>query len=240
MRRRFRPAPPMRRASNRRSALPCVPLMALASWRRSASSWGPAGIKGAVPSKKALSERRADGDAGALPARCPTPPRAHRRRAELATRCRRRPATRHTRSARMGSVREHMPGRLRPRANDECRLFMIDRSRANTPRRCSMRICGNRIKGPPPLPPHPARRLTRPSTPHGPAAGSDALPLRYSKTGPHGPEQSGHPMIPDDLRYSDDHEWVRSTNPTRCGSPSPTAPKTSSATCGVPKVGQRL
>jgi hypothetical protein len=38
------------------------------------------------------------------------------------------------------------PGRLRPCANDECRLFLIDRSRAGTARWCSMAICGNRMK----------------------------------------------------------------------------------------------
>jgi predicted RNA-binding Zn ribbon-like protein len=37
-------------------------------------------------------------------------------------------------------------GRLRACANDECRLFLIDRSRAGTARWCSMAICGNRIK----------------------------------------------------------------------------------------------
>jgi predicted RNA-binding Zn ribbon-like protein len=37
-------------------------------------------------------------------------------------------------------------GRLRPCANDECRLFLIDRSRAGTARWCSMAICGNRMK----------------------------------------------------------------------------------------------
>jgi predicted RNA-binding Zn ribbon-like protein len=40
----------------------------------------------------------------------------------------------------------HSPGRLRPCANDECRLFLIDRSKANTARWCSMAVCGNRIK----------------------------------------------------------------------------------------------
>jgi predicted RNA-binding Zn ribbon-like protein len=39
-----------------------------------------------------------------------------------------------------------MPGRLRPCANDECRLFLIDRSRAGTARWCSMSGCGNRMK----------------------------------------------------------------------------------------------
>jgi predicted RNA-binding Zn ribbon-like protein len=40
----------------------------------------------------------------------------------------------------------HSPGRLRPCANDECRLFLIDRSKANAARWCSMSICGNRMK----------------------------------------------------------------------------------------------
>src|SRR5262249_14261895 len=43
-------------------------------------------------------------------------------------------------------LHEEMPGRLRPCANTECRLFLIDRSRANAARWCSMRICGNRMK----------------------------------------------------------------------------------------------
>jgi predicted RNA-binding Zn ribbon-like protein len=38
------------------------------------------------------------------------------------------------------------PGRLRPCANDECRLFLIDRSKAGAARWCSMAICGNRMK----------------------------------------------------------------------------------------------
>jgi predicted RNA-binding Zn ribbon-like protein len=38
------------------------------------------------------------------------------------------------------------PGRLRPCANAECRLFLIDRSKPNTGRWCSMAICGNRMK----------------------------------------------------------------------------------------------
>jgi predicted RNA-binding Zn ribbon-like protein len=40
----------------------------------------------------------------------------------------------------------HSPGRLRPCANDECRLFLIDRSKANAARWCSMAVCGNRMK----------------------------------------------------------------------------------------------
>lgn len=43
-------------------------------------------------------------------------------------------------------VKERMPGRLRPCENHECRLFLLDRSRANTARWCSMKTCGNRLK----------------------------------------------------------------------------------------------
>jgi hypothetical protein len=45
-----------------------------------------------------------------------------------------------------GVVTQDLPGRLRACANDECRLFLLDRSRANTARWCSMAICGNRMK----------------------------------------------------------------------------------------------
>jgi CGNR zinc finger len=38
------------------------------------------------------------------------------------------------------------PGRLRPCANNECRLFLIDHSKANAARWCSMAVCGNRMK----------------------------------------------------------------------------------------------
>jgi predicted RNA-binding Zn ribbon-like protein len=38
------------------------------------------------------------------------------------------------------------PGRLRPCANQACHLFLIDRTRANTARWCSMAVCGNRMK----------------------------------------------------------------------------------------------
>ena len=38
------------------------------------------------------------------------------------------------------------PGRLKPCANDECRLFLLDRSKANNARWCSMATCGNRMK----------------------------------------------------------------------------------------------
>jgi predicted RNA-binding Zn ribbon-like protein len=44
------------------------------------------------------------------------------------------------------AVRIWGPGRLRPCANAECRLFLIDRSKPNTARWCSMAICGNRMK----------------------------------------------------------------------------------------------
>ena len=38
------------------------------------------------------------------------------------------------------------PGRLRPCANEECRLFLLDRSPAGSARWCSMATCGNRLK----------------------------------------------------------------------------------------------
>jgi predicted RNA-binding Zn ribbon-like protein len=44
------------------------------------------------------------------------------------------------------SLTRNAPGRLRPCANDECRLFLIDRSKAGTARWCSMAVCGNRMK----------------------------------------------------------------------------------------------
>jgi predicted RNA-binding Zn ribbon-like protein len=44
------------------------------------------------------------------------------------------------------ALRVASPGRLRPCANAECRLFLIDRSKPNTARWCSMAICGNRMK----------------------------------------------------------------------------------------------
>jgi predicted RNA-binding Zn ribbon-like protein len=44
------------------------------------------------------------------------------------------------------ALARHSPGRLRPCANDECRLFLIDRSKANAARWCSMAVCGNRMK----------------------------------------------------------------------------------------------
>lgn len=44
------------------------------------------------------------------------------------------------------ALRISSPGRLRPCANSGCRLFLIDRSKPNTARWCSMAICGNRMK----------------------------------------------------------------------------------------------
>ncbi|MER7840768.1 CGNR zinc finger domain-containing protein [Streptomyces sp. NPDC096040] len=44
------------------------------------------------------------------------------------------------------ALQETMPGRLRPCANPECRLFLIDRSKTNRARWCSMAVCGNRMK----------------------------------------------------------------------------------------------
>jgi len=45
-----------------------------------------------------------------------------------------------------GAIDSERQGRLRPCANDECRLFLIDRSTANRARWCSMAVCGNRMK----------------------------------------------------------------------------------------------
>lgn len=44
------------------------------------------------------------------------------------------------------TLRSEKPGRLRPCANHDCRLFLIDRSKPNTARWCSMASCGNRMK----------------------------------------------------------------------------------------------
>lgn len=44
------------------------------------------------------------------------------------------------------TLRSEKPGRLRPCANEDCRLFLIDRSKPNTARWCSMASCGNRMK----------------------------------------------------------------------------------------------
>jgi predicted RNA-binding Zn ribbon-like protein len=45
-----------------------------------------------------------------------------------------------------GEVQRDKPGRLRACANDECQLFLLDRSRGGTGRWCSMSGCGNRMK----------------------------------------------------------------------------------------------
>lgn len=45
-----------------------------------------------------------------------------------------------------GEIQARHPGRLRPCANGECHLFLLDRSRAGTARWCSMEVCGNRMK----------------------------------------------------------------------------------------------
>jgi predicted RNA-binding Zn ribbon-like protein len=44
------------------------------------------------------------------------------------------------------AVRRTRPGRLRPCENPECALFLIDRSKPNNARWCSMATCGNRMK----------------------------------------------------------------------------------------------
>ena len=38
------------------------------------------------------------------------------------------------------------PGRLRPCENPDCALFLIDHSKPNKARWCSMAVCGNRMK----------------------------------------------------------------------------------------------
>ncbi|WP_454787566.1 CGNR zinc finger domain-containing protein [Mycolicibacterium lutetiense] len=44
------------------------------------------------------------------------------------------------------ALRIASPGRLRACANLDCRLFLIDRTKPNTKRWCSMATCGNRMK----------------------------------------------------------------------------------------------
>ncbi|HEX3790610.1 MAG TPA: CGNR zinc finger domain-containing protein [Pseudonocardiaceae bacterium] len=44
------------------------------------------------------------------------------------------------------ALRVSGPGRLRPCANEECRRFLIDHSKPNSARWCSMAVCGNRMK----------------------------------------------------------------------------------------------
>ena len=44
------------------------------------------------------------------------------------------------------TLAKNSPGRLRPCANGECQLFLIDHSKAGTARWCSMAVCGNRMK----------------------------------------------------------------------------------------------
>jgi predicted RNA-binding Zn ribbon-like protein len=44
------------------------------------------------------------------------------------------------------TLRRTRPGRLRPCANLECALFLIDHSKPNKARWCSMAVCGNRMK----------------------------------------------------------------------------------------------
>jgi predicted RNA-binding Zn ribbon-like protein len=44
------------------------------------------------------------------------------------------------------TLRRTSPGRLRPCQNPDCALFLIDHSKPNTARWCSMAVCGNRMK----------------------------------------------------------------------------------------------
>ncbi|MFD7286483.1 CGNR zinc finger domain-containing protein [Streptomyces sp. NPDC059863] len=43
-------------------------------------------------------------------------------------------------------LQQARPGRLRPCANTECQRFLLDRSKPNSARWCSMAECGNRMK----------------------------------------------------------------------------------------------
>ena len=43
-------------------------------------------------------------------------------------------------------LRASAPGRLKPCANTACQRFLLDRSKANNARWCSMSACGNRMK----------------------------------------------------------------------------------------------
>ncbi|MFD4642552.1 CGNR zinc finger domain-containing protein [Lentzea sp. NPDC058436] len=44
------------------------------------------------------------------------------------------------------ALRLSSPGRLRPCENPDCRLFLLDQSKPNSARWCSMAVCGNRMK----------------------------------------------------------------------------------------------
>ncbi|MFF0288704.1 CGNR zinc finger domain-containing protein [Streptomyces sp. NPDC005262] len=44
------------------------------------------------------------------------------------------------------ALQKATPGRLRPCTNPECRRFLLDRSKTNKARWCSMAVCGNRMK----------------------------------------------------------------------------------------------
>lgn len=44
------------------------------------------------------------------------------------------------------ALRRTRPGRLRPCENPECARFLIDHSKPNKARWCSMAVCGNRLK----------------------------------------------------------------------------------------------
>ena len=44
------------------------------------------------------------------------------------------------------ALRTDSSGRLRPCANPDCQLFLIDHSKPNSARWCSMAVCGNRMK----------------------------------------------------------------------------------------------
>ncbi len=70
------------------------------------------------------------------------------------------------------------PGRLRPCANDGCRLFLIDRTKNNTGRWCSMAVCGNRMKA--------RRHYQRARNPQALRSGTDEVPFVAGDVEEHG------------------------------------------------------
>ena len=89
-------------------------------------------------------------------------------------------------------LRQERPERLRACANPQCERFLIDRSRSNQARWCSMAICGNRAKarrhyervrtGDRTRRVNPAPAEPRPGvTPSGPERPEDAIPTGESR-----------------------------------------------------------
>lgn len=67
------------------------------------------------------------------------------------------------------TLAKQSPGRLRSCANHECRLFLIDGTKNNTARWCSMAVCGNRMKA--------RRHYQRARNPGVLRRGTDEVPL---------------------------------------------------------------